>query len=190
MDATGAEIKDVIEAPTEEEAQATIRQMGYFVTKITAKKARKKADLLRGYIQVSQRVHPQFTNPPGYAPIIDNVKALQRGQRTGCVGAHYQVMMKDGRRFAPIQATYEDLAEAGILFCGTPDQVFNQIKSFYEDLGGFGHLMIMGQAGWLSHEDTCANLTMFAREVYPRLKALPVPELPEAILQGRQSAIA
>src|SRR6266436_3343443 len=44
MDATGAEIKDVIEAPTEEEAQATIRQMGYFVTKITAKKARKKTD--------------------------------------------------------------------------------------------------------------------------------------------------
>ncbi len=39
MDATGAEIKDVIEAPTEEEAQATIRQMGYFVTKITVKKS-------------------------------------------------------------------------------------------------------------------------------------------------------
>ena len=38
MDSTGAEIKDVIEAPTEEDAQATIRQMGYFVTKITVKK--------------------------------------------------------------------------------------------------------------------------------------------------------
>ena len=34
MDATGQEIKDVIEAPSEEEAQQTIRQMGYFVTKI------------------------------------------------------------------------------------------------------------------------------------------------------------
>jgi len=44
MDSTGAEIKDVIEAPTEEDAQATIRQMGYFVTKITVKKSRKKAD--------------------------------------------------------------------------------------------------------------------------------------------------
>ncbi|TWT88985.1 putative type II secretion system protein F [Pseudobythopirellula maris] len=44
MDATGAEIKDVLEAPTEEEAQATIRQMGYFVTKISVKKARKKAE--------------------------------------------------------------------------------------------------------------------------------------------------
>lgn len=44
MDATGAEIKDVIDAPTEEEAQATIRQMGYFVTKINVKKVRKKAE--------------------------------------------------------------------------------------------------------------------------------------------------
>ena len=41
MDVTGQEIKDVIEAPTEEEAQATIRQMGYFVTKISVKKSRK-----------------------------------------------------------------------------------------------------------------------------------------------------
>jgi type IV pilus assembly protein PilC len=48
MDATGAEIRDVIEAQSEEEAQATIRQMGYFVTKITAKKSRKKADAAAG----------------------------------------------------------------------------------------------------------------------------------------------
>ena len=44
MDATGAEIKDVIESATEEEAQATIRQMGYFVTRITVKKSRKKSE--------------------------------------------------------------------------------------------------------------------------------------------------
>src|SRR3989339_2194303 len=41
MDATGNEIKDEIEAASEEEAQATIRQMGYFVTKLAVKKARK-----------------------------------------------------------------------------------------------------------------------------------------------------
>jgi len=40
MDQTGQEIKDVIEASTQEEAQATIRQMGYFVTKISAKKGK------------------------------------------------------------------------------------------------------------------------------------------------------
>lgn len=38
MDRTGQEIKDQIEAPSEEEAQTTIRQMGYFVTKISLKK--------------------------------------------------------------------------------------------------------------------------------------------------------
>lgn len=49
MDSTGQEIKDVIDAPSQEEAQATIRQMGYFVTKISVKKARKAtADKAKG----------------------------------------------------------------------------------------------------------------------------------------------
>ena len=43
MDATGQEIKDVVEASSQDEAQATIRQMGYFVTKISVKKGRKTA---------------------------------------------------------------------------------------------------------------------------------------------------
>lgn len=43
MDATGQEIRDVIEAPSEEEAQSTIRQMGYFVTKISVKRSAKTA---------------------------------------------------------------------------------------------------------------------------------------------------
>ena len=38
MDATGQEIRDEIDAASEEEAQTTIRQMGYFVTKISVKK--------------------------------------------------------------------------------------------------------------------------------------------------------
>lgn len=43
MDPSGQEIKDVVDAANEEEAQATIRQMGYFVTKISVKKSRKAA---------------------------------------------------------------------------------------------------------------------------------------------------
>ncbi len=44
MDSTGAEVKDTVEAASEDEAQAQIRKMGYFVTKITAKtKKQKKA---------------------------------------------------------------------------------------------------------------------------------------------------
>ena len=43
MDATGQEIKDFLEAGSEEEAQTTIRQWGYFVTKIQVKKGSAKA---------------------------------------------------------------------------------------------------------------------------------------------------
>jgi hypothetical protein len=35
---------------------------------------------------------------------------------------------------------------------------------------------MMGHAGFLSHQDTVDNLTMFAREVYPRLKEWKQPE--------------
>lgn len=48
MDATGQEIRDVIEAPSEEEAQTTIRQMGYFVTKISAKRAEGEGAVAKG----------------------------------------------------------------------------------------------------------------------------------------------
>jgi hypothetical protein len=34
----------------------------------------------------------------------------------------------------------------------------------------------MGHAGFLSHEDTVSNLTVFAKEVMPRLKTYKQPE--------------
>ena len=37
-------------------------------------------------------------------------------------------------------------------------------------MGGFGHLLIMGQAGFLEHEETALGIKTFAREVYPRLR--------------------
>lgn len=40
MDPQGQRIEDVIEAPTQDEAQATIRSMGYFVTRISVQKQR------------------------------------------------------------------------------------------------------------------------------------------------------
>ena len=48
----------------------------------------------------------------------------------------------------------QDLIDAGILFCGTPDQVYDQIVDFTEYCGGMGNLLMMGHAGFLTHEDT------------------------------------
>jgi type IV pilus assembly protein PilC len=43
MDTAGSEVKDSVDAPSEEEAQQKIKQMGYFVTKITEVTTGKKA---------------------------------------------------------------------------------------------------------------------------------------------------
>jgi len=57
MDATGQEIKDVIEALNEEVAQTTIRQMGYFVTMIREK----KKPPLTGMIKEGEQEPPYWT---------------------------------------------------------------------------------------------------------------------------------
>jgi len=66
--------------------------------------------------------------------------------------------------------------DAGILFCGTPDQVYLQIAEFCDHCGGMGNLLMMGQAGAMSHAETADNLTLFAKEVLPRLQAYTQPE--------------
>ena len=57
--------------------------------------------------------------------------------------------------------------QRGLCFAGTPDPVYKKIKTFYDHVGGFGHLLIMGQAGFLDHDETVAGISGFAREVYP-----------------------
>lgn len=66
------------------------------------------------------------------------------------------------------------------MFAGTPDQVYRQLKKVYDHVGGFGHLLIMGQAGFLEHAETVAGIRNFAREVYPRLKQ----EFPDTAICG------
>ena len=83
---------------------------------------------------------------------------------------------KDGRPVDIYTCSVQDLIDAGVMFCGTPDQVYAQIVDFCEYCGGMGNLLMMGHAGFLSHEDTVSNLEIFAKEVMPRLKDWKQPE--------------
>ncbi len=44
-------------------------------------------------------------------------------------------------------ASVQELIDAAIMFCGTPDQVYAQIADFTAHCGGLGNLLMMGQAG-------------------------------------------
>ena len=128
-------------------------------------RAKAGAEKLLWYI-ISNKVPPHIANPPGYIPVSANVQMLR--------GAEHP-MSAFGKR-----ASVESAIEAGIMFAGTPDQVLKQIQKHYDHVGGYGHILIMGQAGFLEHDDTVHGIRMFAREVYPRLKAL----YPDTVISG------
>ena len=109
------------------------------------------------WYMTSNKVPVEYSNPPGYHP--PSVAAqIARGSRGGAG--------------IPLLATLDGQMARGNMFCGTPDQVYAQIKALYDYSGGFGNLLMMGQAGHLTFAQTRRSMTLFASEVYPRLKEL------------------
>ena len=93
------------------------------------------------------------------------------GRRSGFVRDRH------GNPVEQTTASIEQLIESGTCFAGTPDDVYDQIKALSDSVGGFGHLLMFGQGGFLDHKDTVANITLFAKEVMPRLRELnPEPQ--------------
>lgn len=125
------------------------------------------AEQLLWYLRAN-KVPLHYKNPPGYVPVDVNLRFMR--------GAMPQLAasIKD--------LTVEKAIDAGIMFAGTPDEVFDQVKRFYARVGGFGHMLLMGQAGFLNHDDTVHGIRTFAREVYPRLKE----EFPDSAVSGLQ----
>ncbi len=127
----------------------------------------RRADLIAGYVRTAPVVAEAFTNPPGYNTIPANVAMLKAGKKKGRIVAD-----RNGNLIDATQATVEDLMATDTVFAGTPDDVFAQIKDFNTRMGGVGHLLFFGQGGHLDHKDTVENITLFAREVAPRLREL------------------
>ena len=120
------------------------------------KDAKAGAEKLLWYM-TSNKVAPQFNNPPGYhpPPVAANI---MRGNTSGSG--------------VPLEPKLEEQIARGNGFAGTPDQVYQQIKTFWEYSGGFGNLLMMSQAGFMTFEETIRSMKLFTQEVYPRLKEL------------------
>jgi alkanesulfonate monooxygenase SsuD/methylene tetrahydromethanopterin reductase-like flavin-dependent oxidoreductase (luciferase family) len=118
-------------------------------------------------VRTSPVVLEPFTNPPGYNSLGANVAMLKAGgKRAGFVRD------RDGNPVDHTTATLDQFMESATVFAGTPDDVYEQIKEMNDRVGGFGHLLFFGQGGFLDHADTVANITLFAKEVMPRLRDL------------------
>jgi len=127
------------------------------------KEAFRRADLMVGYLRSSGRVAEPFGTPPGYFSVKDAVRMIKaRGKRT--------TTTRDGKAVDTHHGAIEDLVKAGIMFVGTPDDVYNQLSEFIDSIGGLGHFLMMGHAGHMTHEEAVDQITLVAKEVLPRLQ--------------------
>jgi alkanesulfonate monooxygenase SsuD/methylene tetrahydromethanopterin reductase-like flavin-dependent oxidoreductase (luciferase family) len=129
----------------------------------------RRAHQIADYSRTTPRANAWDFDPPGYNP------APLSGKIKGAAGkgvSVFPVEFRDGSKVDVSKATVDDFINAGLVFAGTPDMVYDQLKEFYDHVGGFGHLLMMGQGGHISHADTVANLKLFSKEVLPRLSEL------------------
>ncbi|PKB67098.1 MAG: monooxygenase [SAR202 cluster bacterium Io17-Chloro-G4] len=137
----------------------------------TEKAALEGANKLLWYM-TSNKVAPQFSNPPGYHPPSTAANIMR--------GTHSSSGL-------PLVPKLDEQMARGNVFAGTPDQVFQQIKSLWEYSGGFGNLLMMGQAGFMTFDETLKSMKLFTEEVYPRLKELTASYDPGAMKELRAS---
>ena len=151
--------------------------LGYVAVGETESEARSLGEQILSYPRTSGIVHPPFRNPPGFQSVEANVR-MMRGD------GKVRGLTRDGKPIDQATASVQDLVDSGVLFCGTPDQVFDQIASFVDHCGGLGNFLMMGHAGSMTHSDTVSNLTLFAREVLPRLAEIQQPDAAQVAEQA------
>jgi len=166
-------------------------QFGYLVLvgvgRTTAEGHRRLKEI-QSFFKATAVNFEQFANPPGYLPPFISAQILRtppNSQRPPRL-----TLTRSGAKVNLVNAEVDQLIDAGAGFAGTPDEVFEQIEDLYNYLGGFGHMMAMMHGGDMKHADAVDNMTLFSREVLPRLKELKthVPVSTQDDLQTNHSA--
>jgi alkanesulfonate monooxygenase SsuD/methylene tetrahydromethanopterin reductase-like flavin-dependent oxidoreductase (luciferase family) len=142
--------------------------LALFATARDKAEARRRGELVAGYLRTGANVYPPFKNPPGYFSADDTAR-LWRGF------VPERSFTKDRRVIDMRTGSVQDLIDSVLMVCGDPDECYRQITDFIEYTGGLGNLLVMAQAGHLDHKDTVDSLTVLAQEIMPRLKAYKQP---------------
>ena len=134
---------------------------------------------------ISLRSAPQYAKflpgavPPQFAPQVYRTAPKPTVQSSGSGGngaqsaPAAQPVVSAGQNAATLIGLNAEQAMArGLLFAGSPDTVYQQIIDFYDKVGGFGHLVMIGRSGFMTHAEAEKGIQLFAQEVLPRLKEI------------------
>ena len=141
---------------------------------------------LMWFLNTSLKSAPQFgrflpgTVPPQFAPGVYRSAPKPGTGANGAAATNAAGTPPGGKAVASasqnaatlISMTAEQAMQAGILFAGSPDTVYQQIMDFANEVGPFGHLVMVGRSGHMTHAEAEKGIKLFAREVLPRLKEI------------------
>lgn len=126
------------------------------------------------FLNTSLKQSPQYGKfLPGVAP-VEVAPMIYRSTPRPVALKPGQVLPSNQNAANLATLTAEGAMQQGILFCGNPDSVAKQIQDFHDSVGGFGHLVMIGRSGFLTHAETEKSVRLFAKDVLPRLKAMPL----------------
>jgi len=126
--------------------------------------------------------HPiQYSDPPGYLPPEVRAKVLKAKAR-GSIPS-----LPLGPPPAPtvaevVNTPVRDLTAGGFMMAGNPDTVFEQMRDFFDAVGGLGNLLPMMQYSTMPLDLVVGSMERLARDVLPRF----IAEVYEPTVRGER----
>jgi alkanesulfonate monooxygenase SsuD/methylene tetrahydromethanopterin reductase-like flavin-dependent oxidoreductase (luciferase family) len=140
--------------------------LGYVAVARDEKTALERGAKILKFVEASERISPNYINPPGALSVADNAKILRAGE----TATHRTKVLPDGTPMS-VPPTAQEQVINSVLFAGTPDQVYDQIKRFYDSVGGFGHMLVQ-MGGTMTHDEIVDSMSLYGNHVHPRLQDL------------------
>jgi len=140
--------------------------LGLFALARDEKTAKDRARRSALWLATEGRTPDGVRLPSGYVSSLDKARVLKDPESA----KRFRELLPNGRMVSN-PPTADELIEVGMMFSGTPDQVFDQLKTFIGKIGPFGNL-ITQTGGALESSENMDSMRLFATEVWPRLQEL------------------
>ena len=130
------------------------------------------------FLNTSLKSAPQYSKflpgvlPPQFAPQVYRTAPPASAGAGGAASPGKPAASAGQNAATLIGMTAEQAMKRGILFVCNPYTVHRQIMDFYGEVGGFGHLVLVGRTGFMTHAETEKSIKLFSKEVLPRLRAI------------------
>jgi alkanesulfonate monooxygenase SsuD/methylene tetrahydromethanopterin reductase-like flavin-dependent oxidoreductase (luciferase family) len=152
----------------------------------TEEEGRRVGEKLLWFLNTSLKSAPQYSQLlPGTAPphVAGQAWRTRPKPASDLANAEKGVATASANARKLMSITVDEAMAQGILFAGNPEGVFTQINAFHDEVGGFGHLTMIGRTGFMTHAESEKSIRLFGKEVLPRLKEIkPVPATRESAM--------